>query len=89
MSFRRKYKIFKVSSRKVSQNLFPIFLGERSFSTVIFPLSGERDYNETLFFNNVERVYIDDHNVPKLRWVSLCSYVLIIYQATVLSYCFD
>lgn len=33
----------------------------------IYNLCSERDYNETLFFNNVERVYIDDHNVPKLR----------------------
>ena len=33
----------------------------------IYNLCSERDYDETLFFNNVERVFIDDHNVPKLR----------------------
>ncbi|PVD34487.1 hypothetical protein C0Q70_05762 [Pomacea canaliculata] len=33
----------------------------------IYNLCSERDYDETLFFNNVERVYIDDHNVPKLK----------------------
>ncbi|KAH9507848.1 Phosphatidylinositol 3,4,5-trisphosphate 3-phosphatase tpte2 [Bulinus truncatus] len=33
----------------------------------IYNLCSERDYDETLFFNNVERIYIDDHNVPKLR----------------------
>ncbi|CAG5129477.1 unnamed protein product, partial [Candidula unifasciata] len=29
-------------------------------------ITGERSYNESLFFNNVVRIYIDDHNVPKL-----------------------
>ncbi|CAG5135303.1 unnamed protein product [Candidula unifasciata] len=33
----------------------------------IYNLCSERDYNESLFFHNVERVFIDDHNVPKLR----------------------
>ncbi|KAK0064871.1 phosphatidylinositol 3 4 5-trisphosphate 3-phosphatase TPTE2 [Biomphalaria pfeifferi] len=33
----------------------------------IYNLCSERDYDETLFFNNVERIFIDDHNVPKLR----------------------
>ncbi|XP_059138488.1 phosphatidylinositol 3,4,5-trisphosphate 3-phosphatase TPTE2-like [Physella acuta] len=33
----------------------------------IYNLCSERDYDENLFFNNVERIYIDDHNVPKLR----------------------
>ncbi|XP_071087021.1 phosphatidylinositol 3,4,5-trisphosphate 3-phosphatase TPTE2-like isoform X1 [Haliotis cracherodii] len=32
----------------------------------IYNLCSERDYDETLFFNNVRRVFIDDHNVPKL-----------------------
>ncbi|ESP02383.1 hypothetical protein LOTGIDRAFT_224889 [Lottia gigantea] len=33
----------------------------------IYNLCSERDYDESLFHNRVERVYIDDHNVPRLR----------------------
>ncbi|BFZ15305.1 hypothetical protein BsWGS_18344 [Bradybaena similaris] len=32
----------------------------------IYNLCSERSYNESLFFNNVVRICIDDHNVPKL-----------------------
>ncbi|XP_041358735.1 phosphatidylinositol 3,4,5-trisphosphate 3-phosphatase TPTE2-like [Gigantopelta aegis] len=32
----------------------------------IYNLCSERDYDETLFHNNVQRVLIDDHNVPTL-----------------------
>ena len=27
---------------------------------------GEKDYDESLFHNRVERIFIDDHNVPTL-----------------------
>lgn len=33
----------------------------------IYNLCSERDYDETLFHNRVERVFIDDHNVPRVR----------------------
>ncbi|XP_046557011.1 LOW QUALITY PROTEIN: phosphatidylinositol 3,4,5-trisphosphate 3-phosphatase TPTE2-like [Haliotis rubra] len=33
----------------------------------IYNLCSERDYDETLFYKNVRRVFIDDHNVPKLE----------------------
>ncbi|XP_070198139.1 phosphatidylinositol 3,4,5-trisphosphate 3-phosphatase TPTE2-like isoform X2 [Littorina saxatilis] len=33
----------------------------------IFNLCSERCYDETLFDNNVERIFIDDHNVPKAQ----------------------
>ncbi|XP_013398292.1 phosphatidylinositol 3,4,5-trisphosphate 3-phosphatase TPTE2 isoform X1 [Lingula anatina] len=33
----------------------------------IYNLCSERGYDETLFHNRVERVYIDDHNVPELK----------------------
>ncbi|KAK6172672.1 hypothetical protein SNE40_016284 [Patella caerulea] len=33
----------------------------------LYNLCSERDYDETLFHNRVERVFIDDHNVPRLR----------------------
>ncbi|KAL8583379.1 hypothetical protein ACOMHN_035361 [Nucella lapillus] len=33
----------------------------------IFNLCSERKYDETLFHNCVERIFIDDHNVPKVR----------------------
>ncbi|XP_062608219.1 phosphatidylinositol 3,4,5-trisphosphate 3-phosphatase TPTE2-like [Saccostrea cucullata] len=42
----------------------------------IYNLCSERDYDETLFNNCVERVYIDDHNVPRLReMVAFCANV--------------
>lgn len=42
----------------------------------IYNLCSERDYDETLFHNRVERVFIDDHNVPRLReMVDFCSNV--------------
>lgn len=31
------------------------------------PVPGERDYDETLFHNRVERIFIDDHNVPTVK----------------------
>ncbi|KAK7457271.1 hypothetical protein BaRGS_00039268 [Batillaria attramentaria] len=33
----------------------------------IYNLCSERSYDESLFDYNVRRIYIDDHNVPKLR----------------------
>jgi len=33
----------------------------------IILLLGERDYDETLFNNQVERIFIDDHNVPTIK----------------------
>ncbi|KAK3099224.1 hypothetical protein FSP39_001190 [Pinctada imbricata] len=33
----------------------------------IYNLCSERDYDETKFNNMVERIFIDDHNVPRLR----------------------
>ncbi|KAK7457270.1 hypothetical protein BaRGS_00039267 [Batillaria attramentaria] len=33
----------------------------------IYNLCSERSYDESLFHNNVSRVFVDDHNVPKLR----------------------
>ncbi|XP_076446857.1 phosphatidylinositol 3,4,5-trisphosphate 3-phosphatase TPTE2-like [Babylonia areolata] len=33
----------------------------------IYNLCSERKYNETLFHNNVRRILIDDHNVPRLK----------------------
>lgn len=36
-------------------------------TVLILLFVGERDYDETLFNNCVERVYIDDHNVPRVR----------------------
>ncbi|XP_071125731.1 phosphatidylinositol 3,4,5-trisphosphate 3-phosphatase TPTE2-like [Mytilus edulis] len=33
----------------------------------IYNLCSERDYDETLFHNRVERIFIDDHNVPRVR----------------------
>ncbi|XP_048776038.1 phosphatidylinositol 3,4,5-trisphosphate 3-phosphatase TPTE2-like [Ostrea edulis] len=42
----------------------------------IYNLCSERDYDETLFNNCVERVYIDDHNVPRVReMVAFCTNV--------------
>lgn len=35
------------------------------FVSSCFP--GERDYDETLFHNRVERIFIDDHNVPTIK----------------------
>ncbi|XP_053400347.1 phosphatidylinositol 3,4,5-trisphosphate 3-phosphatase TPTE2-like [Mercenaria mercenaria] len=33
----------------------------------IYNLCSERDYDETLFHNQVERIFIDDHNVPTVK----------------------
>lgn len=33
----------------------------------IYNLCSERDYDETLFHNRVERIFIDDHNVPTVK----------------------
>ncbi|XP_033742878.1 phosphatidylinositol 3,4,5-trisphosphate 3-phosphatase TPTE2-like [Pecten maximus] len=39
----------------------------------IYNLCSERDYDEELFHNRVERVFIDDHNVPRLsEMVDFC-----------------
>ncbi|XP_060078284.1 phosphatidylinositol 3,4,5-trisphosphate 3-phosphatase TPTE2-like [Ylistrum balloti] len=40
----------------------------------IYNLCSERDYDEELFHNRVERVFIDDHNVPRLsEMVDFCA----------------
>lgn len=40
----------------------------------IYNLCSERDYDESLFHNRVERICIDDHNVPSLKkMVEFCS----------------
>lgn len=42
----------------------------------IYNLCSERDYDESLFNNCVERVFIDDHNVPRLReMIDFCTNV--------------
>ncbi|KAL4230685.1 Phosphatidylinositol 3 [Mactra antiquata] len=33
----------------------------------LYNLCSERDYDETLFHNRVERIFIDDHNVPTVK----------------------
>ncbi|KAJ8297558.1 hypothetical protein KUTeg_024089 [Tegillarca granosa] len=55
---------FATYLKKSHSNVFPI-----SWFNVHVQESykGERDYDETLFHNMVERVYIDDHNVPRIR----------------------
>jgi len=35
----------------------------------IWSVSGEKDYDTSYFADQVERVYVDDHNVPTLRYV--------------------
>ncbi|XP_061189003.1 phosphatidylinositol 3,4,5-trisphosphate 3-phosphatase TPTE2-like [Saccostrea echinata] len=36
-------------------------------SYLVFDLCSERDYDASIFHGRVERVYIDDHNVPSIR----------------------
>lgn len=42
--------------------------------------SGEKGYDPQFFHYKVERVFIDDHNVPSLEWVAhsavMCHFVL-------------
>jgi len=56
---------FIVISVKPGSTVLHAFCVYRILS--LMPVSGERSYDPSVFHNRVERVLIDDHNVPRLR----------------------
>lgn len=53
------------------------FMSVMSIITPFFP--GEKGYDPQFFHYRVERVFIDDHNVPSLEWVTLSATVVFFY----------
>lgn len=57
--------MFKLFNNNRQQCAMGFYTCVREYLSSCF--TGERDYDETLFHNRVERIFIDDHNVPTIK----------------------